>query len=344
MSAQTRAVCVRSGESGSVMCGSVHLKRESENFTRRNAENAIRFRRKRVVRRAPEVGHWQRRNDLFEAIPAAFCPGFCAWRAVTVVEAVNRRVERMMGTNVKGSPPTVASTRRSTVVLKKRLAALCCSSRGSSLSSSSPERSNPPAEEKYTVAGMCVRETVIKKSRFVTSVASISTREQAESFLCDARDDTASHNCFAYKASAANAERCSDDGEPSGTAGRPILGAITTLGLDQVVVLVTRYYGGVKLGAGGLVRAYNSCAADALRAAEKALIPPPLVSVRLAAPYEQMATLFAVTESFRERSSPEYAPDTVSLQLSVPADQVEQLRVRLANSSRGQATLEVMKD
>jgi putative IMPACT (imprinted ancient) family translation regulator len=86
-----------------------------------------------------------------------------------------------------------------------------------------------------------------------------------------ATDPKASHNCFAYKIGAEF--RSTDDGEPGGTAGRPILRAIETEGLDHVCVLIIRYFGGTKLGAGGLVRAYGGAARECLRASERKFVP-----------------------------------------------------------------------
>ncbi|MGU7895871.1 IMPACT family protein, partial [Escherichia coli] len=89
--------------------------------------------------------------------------------------------------------------------------------------------------------------------------------EEALAFLEAQREPQATHNCYAYKLG--NLYRFFDDGEPTGTAGKPILHAIEAQGLDRVVVLVVRYFGGIKLGAGGLVRAYGGVAAEALRRA-----------------------------------------------------------------------------
>ena len=93
-----------------------------------------------------------------------------------------------------------------------------------------------------------------------------------QDFVRDLGDSQASHNCFAYKAGPA--QRCSDDGEPSGSAGIPILSAIEQESLDYVVCLVIRYYGGTKLGKGGLARAYGAAARECLKAAERIQVRP----------------------------------------------------------------------
>ncbi|CAI5514311.1 unnamed protein product, partial [Closterium sp. Naga37s-1] len=109
--------------------------------------------------------------------------------------------------------------------------------------------------------------------------------------LDEVKDPSASHNCWAYKISPAY--RFNDDGEPGGTAGRPILAAIEGAGVDGVMVMVTRYYGGVKLGTGGLVRAYGGAAAGALR--EATLVPVlRKVALNIVAPVHHVGLLYSV--------------------------------------------------
>ncbi len=108
-------------------------------------------------------------------------------------------------------------------------------------------------------------ETEVKKSRFLARAAYVTNREQAMALLADAKRDypDARHHCWAYllgnPASASNAAM-NDDGEPGGTAGKPILNVIQHKGVGDVMIVVTRYFGGVKLGAGGLTRAYSAAA------------------------------------------------------------------------------------
>lgn len=112
-----------------------------------------------------------------------------------------------------------------------------------------------------------------KKSIFISSVFIIEDTDAASRALDEIRKKypDATHNCYAYVLNNGAVQRFSDDGEPSGTAGMPILNVINKLGLTNVLVIVTRYFGGVKLGAGGLVRAYSQGAADVLRLAGKAV-------------------------------------------------------------------------
>jgi len=115
-----------------------------------------------------------------------------------------------------------------------------------------------------------------KKSRFIGDIAPIETEEDARAFLARikaARPD-ASHHCYAYITRSGAGRRCSDDGEPGGTAGRPILEVLEREGLTGVACVVTRYFGGVLLGAGGLTRAYARAAHEALKAAGKEVYIP----------------------------------------------------------------------
>lgn len=110
--------------------------------------------------------------------------------------------------------------------------------------------------------GRAEAELIVKKSRFIGHAMPAATREEAMAHLEQARRDypDARHHCFAYvfgKPGAATSAAMGDDGEPSGTAGRPILNVIEHKGIGDVMVIVIRYFGGIKLGAGGLVRAYS---------------------------------------------------------------------------------------
>jgi uncharacterized YigZ family protein len=118
-----------------------------------------------------------------------------------------------------------------------------------------------------TVYSPCEREKIIEKSRFITYCAHVESEEEARAFVAEirSRHTLATHVCYAFVADkVGNLQRFSDDGEPQGTAGLPILEVIKNKGLFETAVAVVRYFGGIKLGAGGLVRAYSSSTADAL--------------------------------------------------------------------------------
>ena len=127
-------------------------------------------------------------------------------------------------------------------------------------------------EEKYlSLAGETVTEKVIEKSRFITVSRHICGEEEAKAFIeiISAKYSDATHNCYAYVADKlGNLLRFSDNGEPQGTAGMPMLEVLRANKLRESAVVVTRYFGGIKLGAGGLVRAYSGCVAENIASAK----------------------------------------------------------------------------
>ncbi|HOV56887.1 MAG TPA: YigZ family protein [Rhodanobacteraceae bacterium] len=178
----------------------------------------------------------------------------------------------------------------------------------------------------------------VKKSRFLALAAPVTTPPEALAWLERVRTADATHNCWAYRIG--QLYRFSDDGEPGGTAGRPILQAIDGQGCDRVMVVVTRWYGGTKLGAGGLVRAYGGCAAECLRTAAR----EPLVArrtVRVWLPFAALAPASARLAEFEAAQRAErFDAGGATLELELPPQRVEALRQWLADLSRGRATLQ----
>lgn len=119
----------------------------------------------------------------------------------------------------------------------------------------------------FTLENEIYFEEDIKKSRFQAIAAPVESEQAVKEFLELHKDISTTHQCWAWKVG--HTVRFNDDGEPSGTAGRPILAVIEGNDLTNVIVLVNRWYGGVKLGTGGLVRAYGGCAGQCLIQAEK---------------------------------------------------------------------------
>lgn len=128
-------------------------------------------------------------------------------------------------------------------------------------------------QDRYlSLAGECVTEKIIEKSRFITTSRHIVSEREAKAFIAEIAQKyrDATHNCYAYIADdKGNFLRFSDDGEPQGTAGMPMLEVLKTNGLREAAVVVTRYFGGIKLGAGGLVRAYSGSVAENIVASKK---------------------------------------------------------------------------
>ncbi len=119
----------------------------------------------------------------------------------------------------------------------------------------------------FTISQLVSFEEDIKKSRFQAFAMPVENEQEVKDFLDAYKDVSTTHQCWAWKIG--QQLRFNDDGEPSGTAGRPILATIEGNELTNVLVLVNRWYGGIKLGTGGLVRAYGGCAGQCLMLAEK---------------------------------------------------------------------------
>ncbi len=126
-----------------------------------------------------------------------------------------------------------------------------------------------------TIARNVRVEQVIEKSRFICTLRKVSSEEEAQAFIKEIKKEfwDATHNCSAYLVDD-RSQRSSDDGEPSGTAGVPMLGVLQSRELTGTAAVVTRYFGGIKLGAGGLVRAYSGSVAQAVEEAGLAEIIP----------------------------------------------------------------------
>lgn len=189
-----------------------------------------------------------------------------------------------------------------------------------------------------TIKSEVVAEKGVKGSKFIAHASPSGKREEAEDYLnaISARFKDATHNCFAYKIGTGDQAivRFYDAGEPSGTAGRPILQAIETKDLANIVVVVTRYFGGTKLGTGGLIRAYGSCALAALN---KATITEsyPQVTLRLLFPYNLTNTAQYLVKKFGanvlERGFEEQSSLVIQLRTTEEAD----FRDEVKNGSSG---------
>lgn len=125
-----------------------------------------------------------------------------------------------------------------------------------------------------SLSGECVTQKVIEKSKFIATSRHVCGEDEAKAFIAEIskKYSDATHNCYAYISdNLGNFPRFSDDGEPQGTAGMPMLEVLKNNKLYEVAVVVTRYFGGIKLGAGGLVRAYAGAVAENISAAQKVL-------------------------------------------------------------------------
>uniref|UniRef100_A0ACD5Y185 Uncharacterized protein n=1 Tax=Avena sativa TaxID=4498 RepID=A0ACD5Y185_AVESA len=155
------------------------------------------------------------------------------------------------------------------------------------MSSSSSTSSSPSPYTTLVGRVRCERE--IKRSKFIAIAASVPNERAAMSFLNEVKDPRATHNCWAYKVG--EQFRYNDDGEPSSTAGKPIYSAIISSGIDMVMVVVIRYFGGIKLGTGGLVRAYGGVASECLKDAPTCLVKPK-AHVGMEVPFDLLGTVY----------------------------------------------------
>ena len=198
-----------------------------------------------------------------------------------------------------------------------------------------------------TIDGRAVAEIEEKKSRFIASLAHVETEEEALAFLDEIRvaNRMARHNVYAYVlreggAGAAGRARYSDDGEPQKTAGMPTLEALQHAGLTDVICVVTRYFGGVLLGTGGLVRAYTGATQAGIEAATKVVVSSCVdISVRIEYPlYDQMSRI--ASDCGAKVLDTQYA-EAVTLKLRMLDGTQQPLLDKITELCRGQERVEV---
>lgn len=199
-------------------------------------------------------------------------------------------------------------------------------------------------QEQYrTVARAGMHESEINRSRFLCSLAPAATEQEAQDFVARVRKEhpTATHNCFAYVIGAdASVQKAGDDGEPGGTAGVPMLQMLLRREVRYVAAVVTRYYGGVKLGAGGLIRAYGGVVGEALDALgtltrQRFRLATIRVDHQRAGKLEN--DLRATGRDVREVR---YA-EGVTIEIGLPDADVAAFTAWLADATAGSATLEL---
>ena len=201
-------------------------------------------------------------------------------------------------------------------------------------------------EQYKTVLEGGTGEIIEKKSRFIATVRPVRNEEEALAFLEEMRKQywDARHNCYAYSVGR-NREytRCSDDGEPSGTAGRPMLDVILGEDIYNVAVVVTRYFGGVLLGTGGLVRAYSKAVQEGL--SESLLIEKKKgISLKITTDYTGIGKIqYIAGEQKLPILDSEYT-DRVILHLLVPSDQIASVEKAITEGTNGRAKMKKEKD
>ncbi|MGH8147554.1 MAG: IMPACT family protein [Rhodanobacteraceae bacterium] len=193
-----------------------------------------------------------------------------------------------------------------------------------------------------TLAAPCSHAVEIKKSRFLAQAAPASSPEAAMAFLDSLRGNGGGHHCWAYRIG--QAYRFNDDGEPSSSAGKPILAAIDGQGFDRAVVVVTRWFGGIKLGIGGLIRAYGGTAAQCLQQAAR----QPIVHITRMALHCDFAQWALLEGRIRERQiaveNVTYGALAVEAILAVPSGQESALAHLVADATQGRGSLAVLPE
>lgn len=185
-------------------------------------------------------------------------------------------------------------------------------------------------------------ELIEKKSRFIATVIPAESEEEALVFIEAMKKKywNATHNCSAYViGEKGQLKRCSDDGEPSGTAGRPMLEVLEGEGIRNVAVVVTRYFGGTLLGTGGLVRAYSASVKAGL-ASSVIITKIPGVKLKIETDYTGLGKIQYLLGEMGIRTLDSQYTDHVELDVLVPETMLERVKAELIEGTNGQAKLE----
>ena len=205
-----------------------------------------------------------------------------------------------------------------------------------------PETPSPTVEF-ISIANEFRHEYVVEKSRFITTVYPCSTEEEAQAFIGRINKEfwDARHNCTAFALGPKQEQqRSSDNGEPSGTAGKPMLEVLKKTGITNIAVVVTRYFGGIKLGAGGLIRAYSHSVAETLR-----LTPKELHTIRTELQTTIDYALYGAVERYLQDAQLHYEAsfgELITLTILVAPNDVERIQKELQDMSHGAATCNVL--
>ena len=200
-----------------------------------------------------------------------------------------------------------------------------------------------PTVEFTSVSKEFRHEYIVNKSRFITTISPCTTEEEAQAFIGRINKEfwDATHNCTAYALGPQQEQqRSSDNGEPSGTAGKPMLEVLKKTGITNVAVVVTRYFGGIKLGAGGLIRAYSHSVAETLR-----LAPKELHTTRTQLQATIDYALYGAVERFLQDKKLHYEAnfgEHVTVTILVPPTDVEGIQKELQDMSHGAATCTIL--
>ena len=195
---------------------------------------------------------------------------------------------------------------------------------------------------RFTLTAEASLQQDVRKSRFLARAAPVESIDAAIAFFARVHEADATHNCWAYRIGASY--RFNDDGEPGGTAGRPILQSIDGQALDRVAVVVARWFGGIKLGAGGLVRAYGGSAAECLRLAAKSPLVE-RVAVNVRCDFAAAGALRTRLAEYDASKRAEHADaEAVELAIDLPAARVEAFTQLVRDLTRGRGRVSAVGD
>ena len=190
----------------------------------------------------------------------------------------------------------------------------------------------------YTIQRRERAERKILGSRFIATVFPIHGKDEAKTYLAEISSEffDATHHCYAYRLGIHGLDfRTADDGEPSGTAGKPILFVIQKFGVSDVLLVVSRYFGGIKLGRGGLARAYAGAAEDVMARCEKEPVYR-TIPVKVFCTYEDIQTVLACTDRYSLRTESDYH-DAVHLRCHVRESDVSAFMDAVNQSTHARA-------
>jgi len=205
------------------------------------------------------------------------------------------------------------------------------------------EQTAPETKKRVSIAREVTTEMEERKSIFLGHAKPVSTEEEAKAFVAQKKAEyaDATHNVYAYLLNGGAIARFSDDGEPQGTAGMPVLNVLKMSGACDLVVVVTRYFGGILLGAGGLVRAYSASARQALDEAGVAVYEQfALVRIHVSYSDYQKLTVALPKLSITEESA-DFGED-VSVLTALEADRVEELLSLITEMTYGKGSAEIV--
>lgn len=193
----------------------------------------------------------------------------------------------------------------------------------------------------FTISQLVSFEEDIKKSRFQAFATPVANEQEVKDFLDAYKDVSTTHQCWAWKIG--QQLRFNDDGEPSGTAGRPILATIEGNELTNVLVLVNRWYGGVKLGTGGLVRAYGGSAGQCLMLAEKIELIEKQ-KVQFSCLFNEWAIFQYELNTQGIEYQEQYHAEGVGVIAMMQMHHIQPFALKLQDISRGRETLKIVEE